>query len=170
MIVIMWYTQHDHNIQDNHHTKTKHPGPTTTEPPPSSDDTIALLTGGYNDDGRLSSSEMFPSTNGCSPPSLAEVKYGHTLFTTAEPRPRTAVCGGLNRYGSFTASCLVLDKQTRTWDESRLGSLPIKRFQHTAVTLKNIGNYLIGGSGHTNSGRTSDYLAPGSSRLPCCVF
>ena len=33
------------------------------------------------------------------------------------------------------------------------------------MTLKNIGNYLIGGFGefgHTNSGRTTDYLAPGS--------
>ena len=142
--------QHNHNINDNPHHNTKHPGPATTEPPPGSDNTIALLTGGYNDDGRLSLSEVFPSTNGCSPLSLPEVKYGHTLFTTAEPRPRAAVCGGFD--GSFTASCLVLDKQTGTWDESRLGSLTIPRFQHTAVTLKNIGNYLIGGSGHRKPG------------------
>ena len=73
-----------------------------------------------------------------------------------------AVCGGIDENFNNIASCLVLDKQTGTWDGSRLGSLPQPRVDHTAVTLKNIGNYLIGGSGHDNSKRTTDYLAPGS--------
>merc|ERR1711963_988793 len=92
-----------------------------------------------------------------------------------------AVCGGYDGSNHF-ASCLVLDKETGTWDGSRLSSLPQPRFYHTAVTLKNIGNYLIGGEGHTNNGRTTDYLAPGSQdwvsgpqlhvwmeNLPCSV-
>ena len=72
-----------------------------------------------------------------------------------------AACGGGDGSNRL-ASCLVLDKETGTWDGSRLGSLPQPRYRHTAVTLKNIGNYLIGGYGHDNSGRTTDYLAPGS--------
>ena len=100
---------------------------------------------------------MIPSTRDCNPPSLPEGRNAHTLFTTAEENTRVAVCGGY-----YTASCLVLDKETGTWDGSRLGSLPQPRYRHTAVTLKNIGNYLIGGYGGSNSGRTTDYLAPGS--------
>ena len=103
---------------------------------------------------------MFPSTSGCDPPSLLQGRSSHTLFTTAEPEPRLSVCGGFN--GSNLASCLVLNKETGTWDGNRLGSLPQPRSWHTAVTLKIIGNYLIGGLGHSNSKRTTDYLALGS--------
>ena len=72
-----------------------------------------------------------------------------------------AVCGGHLRSGG-TASCLVLDKETGTWDGSRLGSLTQPRDWHTAVTLENIGNYLIGGRVHSSWVKTTDYLAPGS--------
>ena len=105
---------------------------------------------------------MFPNTSDCNPPSLPEGRgWGHTIFTTAEPEPRVALCGGLIP-GNPTASCLVLDKETGTWDGSRLGSLTQPRYRHTAVTLKNIGNYLIGGDccyPSYNSRRTTDYLA-----------
>ena len=145
---------------DNQRHNRKHPGP-ATEAPSVSEDTIVFLTGGYDDGDSLSSSELFPSTSDCNPPSLPEGRSSPTIFTTAEPKPRVVVCGGYDRSRSL-ASCLVLDKETETWDGSRLGSLPQPRHQHTAVTLKNIGNYLIGGYGHDNSGRTTDYLAPGS--------
>ena len=120
-------------VLDNQDTITKHPGPTTTEAPPASEDTIVLLTGGFND-GHLSSSEVFPSTNGCNPPSLLEGRAGHTLFTTAEPTPRVAVCGGWDGSNDL-ASCLVLDKETGTWDGSRLCSLTQPRRFH-AMTVR----------------------------------
>ena len=86
---------------DNQHHNTKHPGP-ATEAPPASEDTIVLLTGGWNG-GRLSSSEVFPSTSGCNPPSLPEARDLHTIFTTAEARPRVAACGG-----HLALSCTIL--------------------------------------------------------------
>lgn len=151
-----WFT-----TNDNQHHNVKHSGP-ATEAPPASEDTIVLITGGYNrDDGFLSTSEVFPSTSGCNPPSLPEGRIYHTLFTTAEENTRVAVCGGSDGR-DLLASCLVLDKETGTWDGSRLGSLPQPRSWNTAVTLKNIGNYLIGGYGHDYSARTTDYLAPES--------
>ena len=93
---------------------------------------------------------------------MPEGRIYHTLFTTAEPRPRVAVCGGYLEGWLETASCLVLDKQTGTWDGSRLGSLPQPRYFHTVVTLKNIGNYLIGGFDGSHHVITTYYLAPGS--------
>ena len=89
---------------------TKHPGP-AIEAPPASEDTIVLLTGGWIG-RRLSSSEVFPSTSDCNPPSLPEGRWRHTLFTTVEENTRVAVCGGSD--GSYLASCLVLDKETGT--------------------------------------------------------
>ena len=77
----------------------KNPGPAAA-----SEDTNVLLTGGYNlDDGYLSTSELFPSTSSCNPPSLPEARDLHTIFTTAEARPRVAACGG-----HLALSCTIL--------------------------------------------------------------
>ena len=157
---------------------TKHPG-LATEAPLASEDTIVLLNGGWGYDGRLSSSELFPNTSDCNPPSLPEGRDFHTMFTTAEPQPRVAVCGGAVG-SSLVSTCLVLDKETGTWDGSRLGSLPQPRIYHTAVTLKNIGSYLIGGWSYGNPS-TTDFLPAGEQQwisgpqppvnmyLPCAV-
>ena len=153
---------------------TNHPGP-ATETPVASQDTIAVITGGKNDDVRHSSNEVFPSTSDCSIPSLPEGISHHALFTTAEPAQRLAVCGG-----TIETSCLVLDKERGTWDGSTLGPLPQKRNHHTAVTLKNIGSYLIGGWSYGNPS-TTDFLPAGEQQwisgpqppvnmyLPCAV-
>ena len=104
---------------------------------------------------------MFPSTSGCSLPSLPRGRAGHTLFTT---EGGVAVCGG-GYYGTnedYVDSCIVLNRETRRWEEGRLGSLPQNRRWHTAVTLKSIGTYLIGGFSRANPGTLTDYLAPGS--------
>ena len=58
-----------------------------------SEDTVVLLTGGYNG-GQLSSTEVYPSASGCTPPSLPAPRNSHVLFTTPEPNPIIAVCGG----------------------------------------------------------------------------
>ena len=126
---------------------TKHPGP-VIEAPSASEDTIILLTGGRNDEGYLSTSELFPSLlPACNPLSLEK----SSIFTTAEEKPRVAACGGSG------SACLVLDLQAGIWNASRLGSLPQPRSYHTAVTLKSIGNYLIGGYGTTYGNHIVQY-------------
>ena len=147
---------------------SKSPGPATEAPPVSEDeDTVVLLTGGRNDvdgaGGYLSSSEVFPSASTCTTlPALPAPRSYHALFTTPDPNPIIAACGGTD--GSFNefASCLVLDVENQRWDENTMGPLPQPRYSHAVVTLKNIGNYLIGGQPSSNNGRTTDFLAKGS--------
>ena len=124
-----------------------------------SEDTVVLLTGGWGNGGRLSSNEVYPSASGCTPPSLPAGRSGHVLFTTPEPNPIIAVCGGWD--GSGLASCLTLDVENKRWDNNTMGPLTMTRRYHAVVTLKNIGNYVIGGYWSSNR-RTTDFLAQGS--------
>ena len=136
------------------------------------EDTVVLLTGGQQRQCpqcptvRLSSTEVFPSTNGCSPPALPEPRSFHALFTTPEPNSIIAACGGW--YGSYYgASCLVLDVENKRWDENIMGPLTMTRGYSAVVTLKNIGNYLIGGvcgGCGSNIKGTTDFLAQGSQQ------
>ena len=134
-----------------------------------SEGTVVLLTGGSIDvmdiNGyyafvQLSSTEVFPSTSGCTPPSLPAPRNSHVLFTTPEPNPTIAVCGGWDGSNPI-ASCLTLDVENKRWDDNTMGPLTMPRRLHAVVTLKNVGNYLIGG-GTTSMGRTTDFLAQGS--------
>ena len=84
----------------------------------------------------------------------------HAAFTTAEPEPRMAVCAG-NNGTNHLASCLVLIMETLSWDGDLMGPLPAPRYGPTVVTLRNIGNYIIGG-GATGNPLTTDFLASGS--------
>ena len=84
----------------------------------------------------------------------------HAAFTTAEPEPRMAVCAGYNGTAHL-ASCLVLIMETLSWDGDLMGPLPAPRYGPTVVTLRNIGNYIIGG-GATGNPLTTDFLASGS--------
>ena len=84
----------------------------------------------------------------------------HAAFTTAEPEPRMAVCAG-NNGTNHLASCLVLIMETLSWDRDLMGPLPAPRYGPTVVTLKNIGNYMIGG-GTPGNPLTTDFLASGS--------
>ena len=45
-----------------------------------------------------------------------------------------------------------------------MGSLPQPRYGHAVVTLNNIGNYMIGGFGASNSGISTDFLPTGSQQ------
>lgn len=139
------------------------------------EETVALLTGGWV--GRLgqstfglalSSSEVFPSTSNCSPPSLPAPRFGHTLFTTAEPNARVAACGGADDDWTLS-SCLVLDLANKRWEENSMGPLPQPRVYHAVVTLNTIGNFMIGGSVHRDgieggAGGTTDFLPQGSQQ------
>ena len=84
----------------------------------------------------------------------------HVAFTTAEPEPRMAVCAG-NNGTNHLASCLVLIMETLSWDGDLMGPLPAPRIGPTVVTLRNIGNYMIGGGAYGNP-LTTDFLASGS--------
>ena len=128
----------------------------TTEAP--SEDTVLLMTGGYNN-GRLSSTEIYPAVSGCSPPALPEGRNAHSTFATTGASPKLVICGGNN--GGWTASCLVMTKQG--FSEAMIGQLPQKRGYHAAVSVENIGTYLIGGSLPGNA-RTTDFLQDGSTQ------
>jgi len=122
-------------------------------------DDLLFITGGWNGTDRLSTTETYPRSSDCSPPSLPLGKYGHTTFLTSQPTALVATCGGWTENG-FTDSCLVLDPIKERWEESRMGSLTMKRYYAAAVTLDHIGVYIIGGA-HTNNARTSEFLAAG---------
>ena len=109
---------------------------------------LLLLTGGWDGNyNRLSSTEVFPMTSGCSPPSLPGKRYRHTTFLTAGDQPVIATCGGEDGDGNLLSSCLVLDARFGQWEENRMGPLLQKRDQHTAVTLEGWAVFLIGGGG-----------------------
>ena len=126
----------------------------TTEAP--SEDTVLLMTGGYNS-GRLST-EIYPAVSGCSPPALPEGRYGHSTFATTGASPKLVTCGGYNE--GWTASCLVMTKQG--WSDSMIGQLPQPRAYHAAVSMENIGTYLIGGFS-VNMRKTTDFLGEAST-------
>ena len=97
-----------------------------------------------------------------------------------------ATCGGeLTVENLPTASCVGLDLEKKLWDENLIGDLTKIRSGHAAVSMENIGTYLIGGN---NDGddfnkliRTTEFLAEGKKEwtvgptipvdmdLPCAV-
>merc|ERR1719350_1994002 len=85
-------------------------------------DSLLFITGGYGF-SYLSSTETYPRSSDCSPPSLPLARHGHTTFVTSEPTALVATCGGYTEDGDNTDSCLVLDPINQQWDESRMGSL-----------------------------------------------
>merc|ERR1712168_1711830 len=89
------------------------------------EDSLLFITGGHSgsDSGDsnyyssyLTSTEVYPSSSGCSPPPLPLDRYEHTTFMTSEPTPLVGACGGSTLRGS-SASCLVLDPINQRWDE-----------------------------------------------------
>ena len=120
------------------------------------EDSLIFITGG-KDSSMLSSTEVYPSTSGCSPPSLPSARQAHNTFVTSEPSALVATCGGFTG-GSYTASCLVFDQINQRWDETRMGSLTMRRYPSAVATLNSIGVFIIGGAISSNA-RTSEFLA-----------
>ena len=110
------------------------------------EDSLLFITGGSGG-SYLSSTEVYPSTRGCSPPPLPLERNSHTTFVTSEPSALVATCGGYD--GSYTSSCLVLDTINQRWDESRMGSLTMGRLHSAVATFNDIGVFIVGG-GNTN--------------------
>ena len=135
----------------------------TTEVPTITKDTVALITGGIgNPNVRLSSTEVYPP--GCSLPALPEARWSHTAFVHNNS---VSVCGGKISSGSSiyssvsdTSSCLVLDVENQRWEKNVIGDLTRSRTRHAAVSVENVGTYLIGG-GLSNNPTTTDFLASG---------
>ena len=90
---------------------------------------VLLLTGGSlgNSRGLLSSTEVYPRTSGCSPPSLPSEMAGHQTFSTGGPNKMVALCGGFDGARS-RASCLVLDPVNQRWEEGKMGDLTRTRY------------------------------------------
>merc|ERR1711953_1167116 len=135
----------------------------TSEKTPTEEDSVLRITGGYiGGGGETASTEVFPSTSGCSsPPPLPLPRVGHQTFKTSDPTPLIASCGGRTGGDNTpTASCMVLDLQNQRWDESRMGSLTMPRRYGAVVELKQ-GVLFLGGGGSPAS-TTSDILATGS--------
>jgi len=132
----------------------------TARPPITPQDSLLFITGGYDATSRLSSTESYPSSSDCSPPSLPLTRVAHTTFVTSEPTALVATCGGVANY-SPTKSCLVLDPTNRRWNESRMGSLTMLREHAAAATLDHIGVFILGGEA-SNSAGTSEFLAAGT--------
>ena len=135
---------------------------TSTEAPNDNEDTVVILTAGWiNDPGRRGfSTEIYPPVSGCSLPALPSGKYRyyHATFATTGPNPKIVTCGGVD--ATWTRSCFALDLQNQLWDESVISRLPQNRGYPAAVSMENIGTYLIGGEGQA---RTSDFLAQGTT-------
>jgi len=123
------------------------------------EDSLLFITGGDKGYSFLSSTEVYPSTSGCSPPPLPSGRNAHTAFVTSEPSPLVATCGGY--VGRYTTSCLVLDPINQHWDESRMGNLAMVRHYSAATTLNNIGVFIVGGY-RANTRGTSEFLAAGT--------
>ena len=104
--------------------------------------------------------EVYPSTSGCSAPSLPTSRYGHTTFLTAGADSVIATSGGCTS-PNYLASCLVLNPNNRRWDDSRMGNLTMERNYAASASLKYVGVYIFGGS-RSNNPQSSDYLAVGS--------
>jgi len=143
-----------------------------------SEDSLLFITGGFDGNSRLSSTEIYPRSSNCSPPSLPVGRSGHTTFMTSEPGALIATCGGV-----YTASCLVLDQVNQRWEESRMGNLTMWRKYAAVARLNYIGVFLLGGqNGYYNKNQgTSEFLASGTMQwqegpalpvdmaLPCAV-
>ena len=101
----------------------------------------ALLTGGSGRNNRVSSTVLYPE--GCSVPSMDEVRAHHVTFLTRDSPPIIATCGGRGVFGSsFKKDCLVL--RNRQWKGGELGDLPDEREYSASARLKD-GVFLLGG-------------------------
>ena len=125
---------------------------------PANEANLLLLTGGFDGNSYLSSTEVFPPTANCSPPSLPGKRNLHTTFLTAGDEPVVATCGGEVGRRNWLSSCLVLNASTGQWEENRIGSLLQERDSHAAVTLDQF-VFVIGGAEPT----TTELLRAGSS-------
>ena len=101
--------------------------------------------------------EIYPAVSGCFLPALPKGRNLASTFVTTGPSPKVVTCGG-----GYLASCLVLDVDNQRWDENMMDELPQPRGYHAAVSVEDIGTYLIGG-GPGNNKRTSDFLAEGTT-------
>ena len=108
-----------------------------------------LITGGGND----TSITIYPTSNGCSLPSLPSPRPHHKAFLTAGSEQEIAVCGG-----GWSTSCLVFDHKTRLWDDGKMGDTNHRWSEGShAVSLPDIGVFIFGG------GRSeTDFLPAGS--------
>ena len=119
-----------------------------------------VVTGGYDNSNRLTSTELFPSS--CYIPDLPIVRTAHVTFLhhfSSHSEPRLVTCGGLVgprgvldggccNSNDVTNECLVLDMMTATWETTVVGSLNQGRWRASAVSMP-VGVYVIGGSGST---------------------
>ena len=74
------------------------------------------------------------------------------------------LCGGRVESGdslSTTSSCLVLDVENQRWEKNVIGDLTKSRTYPAAVSVENVGTYLIGGSGSSGTTSSTDFLAHG---------
>ena len=88
-------------------------------------------------------------------------RYNHVSFLSQKPEnPRVVVCGGRDIRLKTIASCLVLNQETQTWDTDIISDLTQVRAESAVVRLKNIGTYVIGGSGTYlgDTAITTDFL------------
>ena len=122
-------------------------------------DSLLFVTGGYNGSFRLSSTETYPRSSDCLPPSLPVGLSGHTTFVTSDQNAFVATCGGFTD-DSYTGSCLVLDPTNKRWDKSKMGSLTTPRVYGASATLNHIGVFIVGGFS-INNRRSSEFLAEG---------
>merc|ERR1712062_157409 len=132
----------------------------TSEKTPTGGDSVLLITGGDIGGEYTASTEVFPSRGCSSLPSLPLPRSGHQTFKTSDPTPLIATCGGDTGDYTLTASCLVVDLENQRWDESRMGSLTMPRYNGAVVELKQ-GVLFLGGEG-SPAETTSDFLATGS--------
>merc|ERR1712083_599855 len=79
---------------------------------------------------------------GCSVPSMDEVREWHVTFLTRDSPPRIATCGGSDGPGSYLKDCLVL--RDGQWRGGELGDLPEKRLRSASARLED-GVFLLGG-------------------------
>ena len=145
---------------------------TLPDAPPELEDRVAILAGGFSPFFPNSpSTEAFPSA-GCLPlPALPQFRGGHALFPTAEENPSIVACGGTDENRYFHPACPVFDLDSQRWEEGRIPPLLLPRVGLAAVSLKDIGIFLIGGGGNfPNSGawysneQNMDFLAKDSQQ------
>ena len=110
----------------------------------------------------LASTEVYPKT--CSLPSLPKPTSYHALFMTTGTKPVVASCGGYHGDGPWLNSCVVWDSDKKRWDQNMMSALPdIRRGQHhSAVTIENVGVYILGGIGWNSAMSKSDFLPANS--------
>ena len=135
------------------------------------EETLLLVTGGgglYESRRHkiLSEPEIYPATNNteCSLPSFPAGRWFHATFLTSRPSPLVATCGGIEEGKSKTepiASCFVLDLINQRWDEDKMGNMTTARSDIAAVTMDNVGTFILGGRDRETA-KSSEFLPAGS--------